>query len=124
MNKFVFPLTAILCVVLAGCTPVPVKKDWAATSGSRADATVRLSFEYDPGREVPELDEKQALIVAKKRCNSWGYENAEAFDAVVFTRNCILFGDGWSRSPRDCVSMMVTREFQCLGRGDAGVSSK
>jgi hypothetical protein len=35
-----------------------------------------------------------------------------------------LFGDGWSRSSRDCVSMMVTREFQRLGRGDAGASSK
>ena len=116
MRKLILILAAIaVCAVLAGCAK-PVPKYWTATSGSRSDAIVKLSFEYDPQMEIPEIDEGQGLEVARKRCNSWGYADVEAFGGVL--RQCTMFGPIQFGSPT-CRFMLVTKEFQCLGRGDA-----
>lgn len=100
-------------VLLAGCV---TQKNWSATGGSRADATVKMSYEYNEF-EKPELDDAEAQRMAEARCKTWGYTGAEAFGGV--TRQCNMpggFGGG-------CGGWLVTKEFQCTGRGDAGGES-
>lgn len=116
MRKLMLVLVAVaMSTVLAGCAK-HVPKYWTATSGSRSDAIVKLSFEYDPEMEIPEIDERQGFEIAKKRCNSWGYADVEAFGGA--TKHCSSYGFG-SFGRNVCRIMLVTKEFQCLGRGDA-----
>jgi len=109
-------LVVVLAMSLAGCAK-PVTKDWVATSGSRSDAMVKLSFEYNPQIEIPETNEAQALELAKKRCNIWGYAGAEAFGGVI--RNCTMVLPPRPFVGPQCMLMLVTKEYQCTGRGDA-----
>lgn len=103
----------LLCVVaaaaltLSGCTTV---KSWSATGGSRADATVRLSYEYG-AFEKPETNEVEALNLAISRCKTWGYTGAEAFGGV--TQQCNMPG-----GMGGCSRFQVTKEFQCTGLGN------
>ncbi|MDR0476681.1 MAG: YecR-like lipofamily protein [Desulfobulbaceae bacterium] len=121
MQKMMLVLiAAAMCAVLAGCAK-PVAKDWVATSGSRSDAIVKLSFQYNPELEIPETNELQALELAKKRCNSWGYANAEAFGGEM--RQCTLVGPA-PFGGVVCQFMLVTKEYQCTGRGDAATPSE
>jgi len=92
--------------LVTGCA---VHKDWAATGGSRSDGTVRLSYEVGEF-EKPQLSERQAIMLASKRCKAWGYKGAEAFGGV--TRQCNQFG-GFN----GCSNWMVTKEYQCTGTG-------
>jgi hypothetical protein len=103
--------------VLAGaCFPImPQQKHWAATGGSRSDAVVRLSYEY-ASYEIPEVSQKEALDLASQRCKSWGYSEAEAFGGEM--RTCNQYGGN------GCANWLVTKEFQCIGRGDAKVSRR
>lgn len=107
MKKALIMLAAV--VLLAGCA---TQKEWSATGGSRADATVKLSYEYGEF-EIPQLDEAQAQVLAEARCKTWGYTGAEAFGGV--TRQCN--GPGGFAA---CGRYLVTKEFQCTGRGDQG----
>jgi hypothetical protein len=104
-------------IVFAGaCFPImPQQKHWAATGGSRSDAVVRLSYEY-ASYEIPDVSQKEALDLASQRCKSWGYSEAEAFGGE--TRACNQYGGN------GCLNWLVTKEFQCIGRGDAKVSRK
>ena len=68
----------IVVLLLSGCrTATVVKKDWAATGGSRADGVVRLSYDYN-WTEIPELNEQQAVDLAITRCKAWGFGGAKA----------------------------------------------
>jgi hypothetical protein len=97
----------LLCTaVLSGCS---VNKDWVATGGSRADATIKLSYQYGFGQDVI-VSEQQAVELAKKRCNVWGYTGAEAFGGV--TRVCNQMGS------MGCNDGIVTKEYQCIGQGN------
>lgn len=102
----------LVCVVaavsLAGCATV---KTWSATGGSRADATVRLSYEYGEF-EQPQTSEAEALNLAAARCKTWGYTGAEAFGGV--TRQCNMPG-----GMGGCARFQVTKEFQCTGTGNS-----
>lgn len=109
MRKLVFVLAVGL--VLAGCAK-PVPKNWAATGGSRADATVELSYEYYVETEQPVLKDEEAMGLAVKRCRSWGYADAEAFGGVKyqdFTEQSMLTGRMTRRH--------VTKTYQCIGQG-------
>ncbi|SHN56261.1 YecR family lipoprotein [Desulfovibrio litoralis] len=77
--KKILCLLPVFMLMLSSCA---VKKDWAATGGSRADATVRLSYSYG-GFEQPVVDEAQALAVATQRCQSWGYTGADLRTFVI-----------------------------------------
>jgi YecR-like lipoprotein/Prokaryotic membrane lipoprotein lipid attachment site len=100
-------LLALLIVTgLAGCA---TQKEWVATGGSRADGTVRLSFEVAQF-EAPQTNEQQGLTVARARCVAWGYQDAEAFGGVQRTCN--------ERNSYGCTSWLITKEYQCLGKGD------
>lgn len=98
----------IAAVAVAGCTTV---KEYAATGGSRADGTVRLSYEVGMFEQAV-VDEEQGLRVARQRCATWGYSGAEAFGGV--TRQCT------SPSSSGCNVTLVTKEYQCTGTGGRG----
>lgn len=95
-----------LVAVLSGCV---TQKEWVATGGSRADGVVRLSYEYGMF-ESPQVDDAKGITVAASRCAVWGYQGAESFGGVI--RQCT------ERNNSGCIRYMVTREYQCTGKGD------
>ena len=99
---YTFSILAFL-VALTGCS---VAKNWAATGGSRADGVVKLSYEVG-GFEKPVL-QNDPLPLAIRRCQTWGYQTAEAFDASF---NTCVFGSAYG-----CERYRVTREFQCVAK--------
>ncbi|MDR1489755.1 MAG: YecR-like lipofamily protein [Desulfovibrio sp.] len=107
-------MVIVAFAMLAGaCLPfMPQQKHWAATGGSRSDAVVRMSYEF-ASYEIPEVNPQEAVELASQRCKSWGYSEAEAFGGE--TRACNQY------SGSGCASWLVTKEFQCIGRGDARV---
>ena len=104
-QKHVSLLAASVLVIMSiqGCA---VNKQLTPTGGSRADGTVRLSFEYG-AFEVPKLDGQQGMIVAQQRCAAWGYTGAEPFGGS--TKTCS------SPSSSGCNRWLVTVEYQCTG---------
>lgn len=106
MNRLATVLFAALFLCGMGCAK-KVTKHWEAAGGSRADATVIVGYTYNPQLEIPMPDGFQAHEEAVKRCQAWGYQEAEAFGLV--TKRC--------QDPQ-CVEMLVTQQYQCLGRGD------
>ena len=93
----------VIAIIMSGCAAT---KNWSATGGSRADGTVKLSYEYGVF-EMPQLNEQEAITLAQKRCSSWGYNSAEAFGGVTKTCN--------QPSSNDCLGWLVTKEYQCIG---------
>lgn len=96
-------LFSFVALSIQGCaTP----KQLSATGGSRADGTVKMSFEYGPF-EVPQLDGSQGEAVATHRCAAWGYTGAEPFGGA--SKRCIDVSGG------GCDRWQVTYEYQCTG---------
>lgn len=94
------------CALAAfGCATnvVPV-----ATSGSRSDATVELSYEYGY-LQRPVVDEAQAQETALQRCRVWGYSGADPFGGQRSI--CDLPGEF------SCAHTVVTVKYQCTGTG-------
>jgi hypothetical protein len=117
MKKLI--LIASVVVALSGCSSIENKNkyrgDWVATDGSRADATIKLSYNYEYGLDYEDLNEiqlseQQAMELAKKRCNAWGYTGAEPFGAT--TTICNLMDKS------SCSLYMTTKEYQCIGQGN------
>lgn len=96
-------LMIFLSLCLSGCA---VQKQLVPTGGSRADGTVKLSYEYGLF-EQPVLDPQQGYRSAKQRCVAWGYADAEAFGGQI--TQCINFNQ------HGCNRWMATMEFQCTG---------
>jgi hypothetical protein len=96
---------AALCAtaVLTGCA---VQSTLVPTGGSRADGTVRLSYDYG-SFQIPKVDEAQGLNSAKARCAAWGYTGAEPFGGQ--TKSCV------SPTLGGCNVFRVTVEYQCTG---------
>lgn len=107
-------LAAAFLVCASGCAQ-KVVKTWEAAGGSRADATVEVGFVFNPEVEIPSHSEQQALQEARKRCQSWGYGDAEPFGLVKSTCQQSRYAPF---AGLICTSMLVTRQYQCLGRGD------
>jgi hypothetical protein len=105
--KVLARLAALTVVILTfqGCA---VQKQLVATGGSRADGTVKMSYEFGIF-EQPVINVQQGLQSAIQRCQSWGYTGAEAFGGQ--TKQCNAYGSG------TCNSWLVTMEFQCIGGG-------
>lgn len=104
-------LLAFATVAAIGLASCATPKTYTATGGSRADGTVRLS--YDVGLfEQPVVDEAQGLKVARERCATWGYSGAEAFGGS--TSQCV------SPSSSGCQLARITKEYQCTGTGGSG----
>lgn len=98
-----FGLVLFFSLGLAGCATT---KEWGATGGSRADGTVKLSYQYGLF-EKPQVSAQQGIELAKSKCAAWGYTDAEPFGAA--TRSCNNY------STSGCNSWLVTAEYQCLG---------
>lgn len=99
-----------ICFVIAlffltGCA---TQKLLVPTGGSRADGTVKLSYEYGLF-ESPRVDPNQGAIAAKLRCAAWGYNDADIFGGVITT--CTNF------SSNGCNRWLATVEYQCTGTG-------
>ena len=76
MKRLTMALLAAALLGSAGCAK-KVTKMWEAAGGSRADATGEVGYTYNPQNELPEANELQALQEARKRCQAWGYQEAE-----------------------------------------------
>jgi hypothetical protein len=96
-------------LVIVGCATV---SQMTATGGSRADGVVRLSFEAGMFDKVA-IDEISALATARRRCETWGYSDAEPFGGI--TRQC------QAMSGYGCMRWFVTKEYQCTS--GSGVTS-
>lgn len=103
MKKSTLVASVLALCVLQGCA---VQKELVSTGGSRADGTVKLSYEYSMF-EQPKLNALQGLSVATQRCAAWGYTGAEPFGGG--TKSCT------NRNNNGCVSWMVTVQYQCTG---------
>ena len=103
----VLAIAALVALVLSGCA---TQKQWSATGGSRADATVRMSYEHS-SFESPRVNDLEALNLAAARCKTWGYTGAEAFGGT--TTQCNMPG-----GLGGCARYLVTKEFQCTGMGN------
>ncbi len=68
-------LAASLITIVAGCT---VNKTLTATGGSKSGGFIELSYTIG-AFEKPIVDWNSGLQTAIKRCNAWGYNNAESF---------------------------------------------
>jgi len=98
-------LLMLVCLssYLSGCA---VQKQLVPTGGSRADGTIKLSYEFGLF-EQPVLDPHQGYAAAKQRCNAWGYTDTEAFGGQM--TQCINFNQ------HGCNRWMATVEYQCTG---------
>ena len=94
---------AFFTFLLLGCA---VTKEYAATGGSRADGIIKLSYEQRRF-EIPNINEQQGLNLARDRCKSWGYNDAQSFGGVIRTCN----ESGLS----SCEQWLITKDYQCLG---------
>lgn len=88
--------------LLVGCATdvVPV-----ATGGSRSDGIVEMSYEYG-SMTTPNVNRSEAIRAAVRRCKTWGYDGAEAFDAGL--SSCVYY------SAYGCNRYRVTTEYQCV----------
>ncbi|MGM8850657.1 YecR family lipoprotein [Salinicola halophyticus] len=88
--------------LLAGCA---VHKTMVPTGGSKADGTIDLSYDVSMF-ETPEVNAQQGLNAAAKRCQAWGYSDAEPFGGA--TSQCVAMG-GYG-----CNTTRYTMTYQCL----------
>ncbi|MBY6154062.1 YecR-like lipofamily protein [Vannielia litorea] len=100
-------LVILACAGLASCTEVT--KVPVPTGGSRADASVVLSYEYT-ALEIVTADWNAAQSSADKRCRAWGYRKADPFQGTV---NQCQQTDAYG----SCIRGTVSKTYQCLGRG-------
>ena len=112
-DKDVRTLLLTSVMLLSGCVSEQAL-NWSATGGSRADATVELGYQYNPTVTKPVLQQSQADTMAAKRCEAWGYADAEPFG--IARNQCQQTGLGIYNGA--CIDMWVTLQYQCLGRGD------
>jgi hypothetical protein len=101
-NVVTLAMAVLIGLSVSGCA---VQKNWTATGGSRADGTIKLSYQYSLF-EVPKVDNEQGIDLASERCRSWGYGSAEPFGGTV--SKCTNF------SSSGCNRWLVTAEYQCL----------
>lgn len=115
MRKFsVFVVSA--CFLLATGCATQTPKHWQPSGGSRADASIRLSCLYDVAREFPSGTDEELLAMANDRCKAWGYDKAESYGFV--DKKCNKWGYFFGPV---CVEEILTKEYQCIGRGDSQV---
>lgn len=106
-------LFCLIGLIISGCISTQ-PMNWQATGGSRADATVKLSIQYQAGID-PVLNASQAINEATRKCTAWGYTGAEAFGGVK--TECSQYYTNLVGSV--CVGIItVTKEYQCTGQGN------
>lgn len=105
-NQITFRIALLTgALAISGCAS---QRDFYAVSGSRADGTVDMAYDIKGPFDVPEVDRAQAAMIAKKKCNVWGYDDAEPFGGQ--SERCNQrngFGN--------CINGQIVIQFQCLG---------
>lgn len=101
-------VTTLVAAVYGCASPEPIVVTPHATGGSKANGTVEMTYEYYRSEE-PKLDRKATEAKALERCRVWGYDGAEAFDAVL--HEC-LSSDNYG-----CIHFRGTLDFQCTNTG-------
>jgi hypothetical protein len=76
------------------------------TGGSRADATVEMSYQYGIFQS-PKIDLEQGRVAAGERCKAWGYKSAEPFGGEQVQCNNYYNGS--------CMQYIAKVTYQCLG---------
>ena len=104
MNKYLV-LFVIATLGMTGCK-LHSTKDWVTSGGSRSEALVELSYEYDL-LESPVANSQQGLELAKSNCLAWGYAFAKPFGTV--TGKCVN---------KNCTRMRVTSKYWCSSIND------
>jgi len=106
ISRLLMKKLLLFCTLaLAGCTTI---KTLQPISGSKADATVTLAYEYGIF-ENPKVDWNLANATAKSRCAAWGYRNAQAFGGVQ--SHCTAY-DGYG----GCAQQQVNVVYQCTNK--------
>lgn len=88
-------------LVLSGCTV----SELSSTGGSRADGTIVMSVEYGEFDHL-DINKEKALASATRRCQSWGYNAAQPFDAGL-SQCSVSSGFGCSR-------YIYSLTYQCI----------
>ncbi len=107
-------LLIFVSALLVGCAKTTVHKIPQATTGSKADGTVRLAYEVAATENViPNWTkaERNAL----KRCQAWGYSRVDAFAGAL--TQCTEVGRGLfvnGAVPGACARQIVFKDYQCL----------
>ncbi|EMW9316179.1 hypothetical protein AAE121_004913 [Salmonella enterica] len=91
----------LVSFILSGCTV----SELSSTGGSRADGTIVMSTEYSAFESL-DVDENKALASATRRCQSWGYNKAQAFDTGI-SKCTAISGFGCSR-------YIYSLTYQCI----------
>lgn len=117
-KTFSFCRQRVLFLTTGCATQTP--KNWQPSGGSRADASIRLSCLYDVAREFPSGTNEELLAMADTRCKAWGYQTAESYGFI--DKKCNRWGKFLGNPV--CIEETLTREYQCIGRGDSQVSSE
>ena len=98
MKKTIFLIALLLTG--SGCV---VQKIPFATGGSRSDGVITMSYTYGAFSTV-EIDWGAVQSDAANKCAGWGYASAQPFGGQQTT--CL---------DRDCYSMQVDIDYQCMG---------
>jgi hypothetical protein len=96
-------ISLVLLIIFMNCATTIFLQP---TTGSKADGTVTMSYEYGIFQQ-PEIKWQDALNQATAKCQRWGYKSAEKFGAgleTCLTRN--QYGN--------CIRSRVDVEYQCL----------
>ncbi len=101
-KSFVYLVTISLLISACAVNKTPIP-----TGGSRADGIIELSYEVGMF-EDPVVDWLSADKSASKRCQAWGYKQAEAFEGLK--TECQAY-NGYG----NCVQTLVTANYQCIG---------
>jgi hypothetical protein len=104
---------ALWLLALTGCVST---KQWTSTGGDKETGVVRVSYQYAEFHQS-DVSDGQAMVLAKNRCEAWGYKRAEPVAGLV--RECSNMEAG------NCDLWTVTREFQCGDdEGDASYTAR
>ena len=106
MKKYAVILVAV--AFLSACVSSPVDKLPVPVSGSRADGTVTLSYEYGLF-EKPVVNWDEAKKTSEKRCQAWDYKTAESFGGIE--SDCIS-SNGYAVASNALILMI--NSFRCV----------
>lgn len=100
--RLVVPLALLGLIACTETIKVP-----QPTGGSRADASVVLSYQVGMF-EVVSPDWVTAQSNANNRCRAWGYSKADPFEGLQNKcERTDMYGN--------CVMQTISRTYQCLG---------
>lgn len=102
--KVILSLLIICVSCFSGCTSL---QKWSLISGSRTDGVVQLSYKYGRFSYPAHVPDEEGLFIAKRRCISWGYNDAQEFGGTTMACSKVYY------ITHICKEWTMTREYQC-----------